>query len=146
MDIEKIIEDVGKYHYVGCGDKKCKIMASSDSKSEAKKKAKKFLEPYINDLVGSSIYLVKIKRSTKEEWDKNKHILLPGPIYMEITEYIVQKKKKLKESSKKFYQKVFFSEKYLKKNNNIKKSDITDLVMKHEKDQLKTGLMEANII
>jgi hypothetical protein len=36
MHIEKIIEDVGKYHYVGCGDKKCKIMSSSDSKSEAK--------------------------------------------------------------------------------------------------------------
>jgi hypothetical protein len=148
MDIEKIIEDVGKYHYVGCGDKKCKIMASSYSKSEAKDNAFKFLDDHWDDLIGSIIYLVTIRKSTKdkEEWNKEKNLLLPGPIYMEITEYIVKKKEKIKEIGSVKNRQVFFTEKYIKKNNGISKKDIADLVKKFASDELKKGVMESNII
>jgi hypothetical protein len=146
MDIEKIIEEIGKYHYVGCGDKKCKIIASSDSKSEAKKETFKFLDNHWDDLIGSVIYLVTIRKSTKDEWNKEKNSLIPGPIYMEITEYIVKKKEKIKEIGSAKNKQVFFTEKYIKKNNGISKKDIADVVKKFASDELKKGIMETNVI
>ncbi len=146
MDIEKIIYNIGKYHYVGCGDKKCKIMATSDSKSDAKNDAFKFLDNHWDDLIGSVIYLVTIRKSTKEEWNKEKNSLIPGPIYMEITEYIIKKREKIKEIGSAKNRQVFFTEKYIKKNNGISKKDIVDMVKKFSLDELKKGVMETNIL
>lgn len=61
MDIENIIEDVKKYHYIGCGDKKCKIMGSSNDKKEAKETTMQFLLPEWDDFIGAVIYLVSIR-------------------------------------------------------------------------------------
>jgi hypothetical protein len=148
MDINKILDDIEKYHYVGCGDKKCKIISSSDSKTEAKDIAFKFLEPHWDDLIGSIIYLVTIRKSTKdkEEWNKEKNLLIPGPIYMEIKEYIVKKKEKIKEIGSAKNRQVFFTEKYIKRNNGISKKDIAIMVRKFSSDELKKGVMESNII
>jgi len=149
MNIENIIDDVKKYHYVGCGNKKCKIISSSNSKSEAKNNTFEFFDKHDDnweDLIGNIIYLITIRKSTKEKWDKNNNSLIPGPCYMEITEYIIKKKNILKEISTAKNKQVFFTEKYIKKNNGINTKDITNTIKKFESNELKIGIMEKNIL
>jgi hypothetical protein len=96
MDINKIIDNIEKYHYLGCGNVNCRIIGSSDSKSDAKKDAIEFLKPHWENIIGNKIFLVIIRKSTKGNWNDDKDILVAGPIYMEICEYIIKKNYKLK--------------------------------------------------
>ena len=148
MDISKILGKIEKYHYIGCGKKKCKIIGSSDKKSEAKEEAIDFLsegEDW-NDMIGMVIFVVTIRKTTKEEWNKKTNFLLPGPIVMSITEYIIHKNKKLKMISSGINSNVFFSDTYLKKNKQILEKDIISSVVKYKNRELKQGLMEKNIL
>lgn len=115
MDITNILNKIEKYHYIGCGIKKCEIISSSDKKSEAKEEAINFLEDEWDDLIGTKIFVATLRRTTKEEWDKKIHFLAHGPIIMSITEYIIRKNKKLKITSSGINSNVFFSDTYLKK-------------------------------
>jgi hypothetical protein len=146
MNTEKILNNIEKYHYLGCGSENCKIISSSNSRSEAKEEAIKFLKPHWEDLVGSMIFLVIIRKTTKGDWDDEKDILVAGPIYMEISEYIVKKNYKLKFTSSGINSIVFFSEEYLKKNKRIRKRDIISSVEKYKKRELKKGLMSKNVL
>lgn len=144
--IKEKIEEINKYHYVGCSKKKCKFIISSNDKSYAKEKTIEFLEPNWDKFLDSVVYLVKIKNSVKGEWDINKNKLLSGPIYLEICEYVVKPKNKLKSSSSGINNQVYFSDKYFKKNKNIQKDDIVSSVYKYATGDLKKGLMEKNIL
>jgi hypothetical protein len=72
--------------------------------------------------------------------------LVAGPIYMEISEYIIKKNYKLKFTSSGINSLVFFSEEYLKKHKKIKKDDIISSVEKYKNRELKKGLMSDNIL
>lgn len=145
MDIDNILNDIQKYHYIGCGKKTCKVISSSDDKTEAKNKTVKFLKPHESDIIDSIIYLVAIKKSTKK-WNKNDNELLPGPIVLTITEYKVKRDIKLKEISSGINNQVFITQKYLKKNDGINIDDILKSVSAFCKGKLKKGLMEKNIL
>ena len=140
-----MLNDIHKYYYVGCGKKTCKIISSSDDKTEAKNKAIKFLKPHEPDVIDSVIYLAIIKKSTKK-WNKNGNELLPGPILLTITEYKVKKEIKLKEIDSGINNQVFITQKYLKKNDGIDIDDILKSVSAFAKGKLKKGLMEKNIL
>ena len=145
-EIKNIIEDVGKYFWIICNNDKCEVISVSNSKSDAKEEAKEELEDR-DDIENFSIYFVKVLRSTDkgEDYDPKEHIFLPGPIHLEITDFDYTDGK-LRESKRKFYQKVFFTLKYLKKNNGIKQKDICEMIVKHYKGELKTGLMAVNLL
>ena len=144
---EKIINDTEKYHYVGCGSENCKIISSSNSKDEAKEKAINFLKPHWNDMIGNIIFLVIIRKSTEGDFEKEKDILAPEPIYMEISEYIIKKNYKLKFIDSGINSLIWISKDYLKKNKNkIKKRDIEKICEKYKNRELKQGLMSKNIL
>ena len=146
MDIKKIIDNIEKYHYLGCGSENCKIISSSDSRSDAKEEAIKFLKPHWNNLIGTTIFLVIIRKSAKGKWEKEKHQLLDGPINMEISEYIIKENYKLKFTDSGINSLVFFSEEYLKKHKKIRTKDIISSVEKYKKKELKKGLMSSNVL
>jgi len=145
-EIKEIIEEANKYHYVGCGTKKCKFLVSSNDKTYAKNKTLELLSPDWEKLIDTVIYRVTIRNAVKGDWDSEENEFISGPIYMEITEYLIKPKNKLKIKSSGINRQVYFSEKYLKKNKKIKKDDITNSVFKYEKRELKKGLMEENIL
>lgn len=147
MEITEILKSTEKYHYLGCGARKAKIIGSSDSKKEAKKQAKKYLEPHWDDLVGTVIYRVDIRKSTKGEWNEEKDILIPAPILMEISGWIVMKDKSFKEIGFGVNSIVFIGPKYLKKTKmTIRNEDIKKKVKQFEDGKLKTGLMDNNMM
>ena len=147
MNIDKIIDGIEKYHYVGCGNKKCKFISSSNSKTDATEKMKEILEPDWEELVGTSIYLVTVKKSVENgEWDEKKNFLLSGPIYIEIKKYFIEKNGKIKKSLSSKGGQFFFSLKYLEKNKKINKDDILESVFKLEKGKAKEGLMSADVL
>ena len=145
MNIGDLLDDIQKYHYVGCGKKKCKLISSSNNKTEATNKAIKFLKPHESDVIDSVIYLVSIKKSV-EKWNKNDYELLPGPILITIAEYKVKKELKLKEIDSGINNQIFVTQKYLKKNDGINVDDILKSVSSFAKGKLKKGLMEKNIL
>jgi hypothetical protein len=146
MDITKILDKIEKYHFIGCGIKKCKIISSSDTKSEAKLEAINFLKDEWDDFIDVIIFMVTIKKSKKNEWNKEKNFLLHGPIIMVISEYIICKNKKLKATSSGINPNVFFSETYLKKNKKILEKDIVSSIVKYKNGELKQGLTEKNVL
>lgn len=144
--IDKVIDDTEKYYFLGCGSENCKIIGSSDSREEAKKEAIEFLKPHWDDLIGSMIFLIIIRRSTEGDWEDEKDILVAGPIYMEISEYIIKKNYKLKFTTSGINSIVFFSEEYLKKHKRIRKRDIVESLEKYKNRELKKGLMSKNVL
>lgn len=144
MDILEIIDGVKKYHYMGCGKKSCKILASSDSQSDAKKKLIKFLKPHEDNIIDTVIYLVTIKQSKKDWTPKDK--LLPGPIIIIISEYFIKSGIKLKEFSSGINNQIFITKKYLEKNNGIDIDDVLKQVFKFNSRKLKQGMMEKNLL
>lgn len=145
MDIGGILDNTYKYHYVGCGKKKCKLLASSDNKTEAKKKTIAILKPYESEIVDSIIYLVTVKKSVSK-WTKSKNKLIPGPIMITITEYKVSENVGLTIMDSGINNQIFVTEKYLEENDEIDTNDILDLVYKFDKKKLKKGLMEKNTL
>jgi len=146
MDYDKILDKIEKYNYFACGNDNCKIISNSDSKTEAKNKLIQILNPRWTELIGTIIYLVTIRKSTKGEWNKDKHSLLPGPLYMEITEYKIKDNNKLKMIDEGLNSNIYFTENYLKKNKKIKMSDIKESILKFKNRELKKGLTQKNII
>ena len=145
MNIDDILDNIQKYHYIGCGKKTCKIISSSDDKNEAKQKAIKFLKPHESDVIDSVIYLATINKSAKK-WSKNDNELLPGPVVLTITEYKVKKEIKLKEIDSGINNQVFITPKYLKKNDGIDINDVLKSVNSFCRGKLKKGLMEKNML
>jgi len=144
MNISEIINDVNKYHYVGCGKKSCKLLASSNNQLDAKKKLVKFLKPHEDNIIDTVVYLVKIKKS-KENWT-SKDKMLPGPIIINILEYSVKKGIKLEEFSSGINNQIFITKKYLDKNESIDIDDILEQIHKFNNRKLKKGLMEKNLL
>jgi len=143
MDYGKILKLTDKYLYLSCTNDKCKILSSSDKKSEAKKEMTKKLN---ENSEGKTIYFVTLTQYPKGAWKPEEHILIPSPLHMEISEYEVVKGKKLKKFSSGINNMVFFTDKYLMKNKKIKKDDIKNLVLKYNNKELKKGLMSKNTI
>lgn len=145
MDIDDILNDIQKYHYIGCGKKTCRLISSSNDKAEAKKKAIKFLKPHEDDVVDSVIYLAIIKKSVKN-WSEEKNKLLPGPIVITIMEYKVKDGVQLKEIDSGINNQVYITKKYLEKNEEIYVNDLLEAVHKFSRKKLKKGLMEKNLL
>jgi hypothetical protein len=145
-EINDIVKKIKKYHYLGCGTKKCKFLASSNNKSEAKEELIDILEPDWDDLIDTVIYLITIRKAVKGDWDKSENKLIPSPIYMEINEYIINPDNKLKLTTSGINNQVYFTEEYLKKNDGIKEEDIAKSVYKFIKGELKQGLMQKNFL
>lgn len=143
--IDKILDEVEKYQFLVCDDKKCKIVSSGETKKEAKDNLIELLEPKWENLIGTTIYFVKIEKS-KENWDKIKDKLVPGPVMMGISDYRIEKDNKLKFYDSGINGNVYFSEEYLNKYETIKNTDIENMVLKYKKRELKQGLMSKNIL
>ena len=77
--------------------------------SLAKGNAIKKLSHKWDDLVGEIIYLVTFRKSVKGEWNPKENPLLPGQIYMEISEYKIKKNNKLKKVFSGINSNIFFS-------------------------------------
>jgi hypothetical protein len=146
MDYDEILDKIEKYHYLACGNDSCKIISNSDSKGEAKDKLVEIFSPRWDELIGTTIYLVTVRKSTKGSWTKEKHSLLPGPLYIEITEYKIKKGKKIKMHDEGINSNVYFTENYLKKNKKIRIDDIKTLVLKYKNRELKKGVTQKNSI
>jgi hypothetical protein len=145
MDYDEIIENIKKYHFLACGENKCKMINCTDTKKEAKENLLEILEEKWDKLIGTIVYLVIIKKST-DNWDPVEDDLLPGPIFMSISEYKIKKNNTLKFYGSGINSNVYSSKKYLEKNKKIKKKDIQDLVLKYKNRELKKGLMSKNVI
>lgn len=115
MNIKKIIEDIGKYHYVLINRKKATIMESNNKLSDAKENVLEKISEYLDELMYQNIMQLKIK-SDKE----SKH----GPIFIELSFYIVNKNGNLKLNSNKEPEILYITQKYLNENNEIKRKDI----------------------
>lgn len=144
---KKILAKTPKYFWLGVGEKKAKIISKGNSKTESRNEAKEFLKPYLDDMIGDSIYLVQIDESVKNgEWDKEKNFLLPGPIYAEFKKYRFSKSGKLKLDKFERRSKLFFSPEYLKKNKSIEETQLKNFCFKFANQQTRQGLISADVI
>ena len=115
MNIKKIIEDIRKYHYVLINRKKAAIMSSNNKLSDAKDNVLDTIKKNLDELMYQNIMQLKIK-SDKQ----SKH----GPIFIELSFYIVNKNGNLKLNSNKEPEILYITQKYLNENNEIKRKDI----------------------
>lgn len=117
MNIKKIIEDIGKYHYVLINRKKAAIMSSNNKLSDAKENVLDTIKTNLDELIGQTIVQLKIKEIKKPSKEK-------GPISFELTFYIVNKNGNLTINQNHSNEILYITEKYLNSNNKIKKKDI----------------------
>ena len=135
MDYDEIIEEIKPYHWLACNEDECKFIASGDTKKEAKENLIDKLEDIWDKLIDTTIYLIIIEKS-KQNWNKEKDKLVPGPIIMDISEYTIKKNNELKFFGAGINSNVYFTEKYLEKNKKIKKKDIREMVLKYKNREL----------
>ena len=141
----EINNDIKKFHFLLCEDNKCEIISSANTKKEAKDLLIEKFKSKWENLVGKTVYLAIIHLSSDGEWEKEKDKLVPGPIYIEISEYMIEKNNKLNFFSSGINSNVYFTEEYLKKNKNINLKDIKEIVLKYKKRELNQGLMSKNV-
>ena len=149
MDYKKLINNVMKYHYFVVTNTKIGLIASSNSKSEAKKLALEKLKPNINNLIGKHIYLVKIK-SVANAFEKQKTsgelAVIGGPIVFEIEHGKILSTIKIKNSRQDINSYIYLSKKYIKKNIDNIIVDLKKVVSKYYNNELNTGLLSMNIL
>ena len=117
MNIKKIIEDIGKYHYVLINNKTAAIMSSNNKLSDAKNNVLDTIKKNLDELIGQTIVQLKIKEIKKSLKEK-------GPISFELTFYIVNKNGNLTISQNHSNEILYITEKYLNNNDKIKKKDV----------------------
>lgn len=137
MDIKKIIENIGKYHYVLINRKKATIMESDNKLSDAKENVLKKINEYLDELMYQNIIQVKIK-SDKE----SKH----GPIFIKLSFYIVNKNGNLKLNSNYPNEILYITQKYLNENNEIKRKDIKKMCVEMFLNRTKYRISPMTII
>lgn len=105
----EIIKKINKYHYFLVNKKSAKLLGSSNSNTDAKKKVFEKLKDKVDSLIGKSIYRIKIGLSDKLDVDSYGKDLIGGPIYLKLEKYIVKRKDKLEKKDSIDY---FFYYKY----------------------------------
>ena len=91
----EIIKKINKYHYFLVNKKGAKLLGSSNSNTDAKKKVFEKLKDKVDLLIDKPLYRIKIGLSDKLEVDSYGKDLIGGPIYVKLEKYIVKRKGKL---------------------------------------------------
>lgn len=137
MNLKKIIEDIGKYHYVLINRKKASIMQSDNKLSDAKKNVLEKISEYLDELTYQNIIELKIKSDKESKY---------GPIFFEIKFYIVNKNGNLKLNSNHQNELLYITQKYLNENNEIKRKDIKKICVEMFLNKKKYRISPMTII
>ena len=149
MDYKDIIVNIGKYHYLIVNSSKSIILSSSNSKSEARQNALDKLQPILNAVLGKHIYLLTIRKISKKDLksqEKEPIKVLGGPIEVTIERIEVINKNKLKNKGGPGNNRIYFTELFLKKNKEIKNSNLEQFAFDYHNKKLKQGPFDVNVI
>ena len=149
MDYKDIIVNIGKYHYLIVNSSKSIILSSSNSKNEARQNALVKLQPILNAVLGKHIYLLTIRKISKKDLksQENDSIkVLGGPIEIIIEKIEVINKNKLKNKGGPGNNRIYFTELFLKKNKEIKNSNLEQFAFDYHNKKLKQGPFDVNVI
>jgi len=147
MNINAIVNETKKYHYIMSSNSKTIIIGSSNSKNDAKTIALKKLGSNINNFIGKNIYLVKIKKVSKKilsDNAKSKIKLSGGLIFANIEQATIISDKRIQNLGG--TQRIFFSEKYLEKNKGIDMKDIKKIINDIHNKKLNITILDIKIL
>jgi hypothetical protein len=149
MDYKTIVKTANKYHYYAVSTHKTIFLSSSNKKTEAKKLALEKLKPNIDNLIGKSLVVVKIK-SVAKEFKKQKTSgelkIIGGPILFKFEKGLIKSANKISNFIGMGNDQIYLSDKYIKKHKDNIAFDLNKLVSDVMTRKIHQGLLAMTIL
>lgn len=149
MNYRKIIDNIGKYHFLFSTDKKSMLFSSNNIYNEALNKTLGKIKSKLSKLQGKQIVYIKLKKIKDDDIKQNKKSkikFIGGVIVTIIKIYNINDKGELIIDNKEDrHNKVYFSKKFFDDNEEITTKDLKKIAYHAINRKLKSGLMDINV-
>jgi hypothetical protein len=150
MDYDVIIKNNDKYRYYAISSTKTIFLSSSNSKLEAQNLALEKLKPNIQNLIGKTILLVKLKSVVnayeKQKIKKNSLNMIGGPLKFELEDGLIKSATKIKNVVASGGTNIYLSDKYIKKNKDNLFIDIKKVISNYFKNMNNVSAIDIIVL